>query len=192
MSPEDLIQISDGIMALRFEKTAVEGSFLVQTSPFRDDRGTFERVFCAREFASFGLCKEFVQVNTSRNTRVGTMRGLHAQISPHEEVKVVSCQKGAIYDVVVDVRVESPTFRRWYGVELNENNGMMLYVPEGCAHGYLTLSPESTVTYLVSRYYVPNAEQGFHFADPAFGIEWPIPIEVISAKDANWPPMERF
>lgn len=177
-------------MPLKIEETNVSGAFLIRTSPFKDERGTFERVFCAREFSLFGLDSVFVQANVSRNKFKGTLRGLHAQREPHGEVKLVSCHSGSIFDVVVDVRPNSPSFKKWFGVELNPQNGLMLYIPKGCAHGYLTLSSDASVGYLVSSFYEPLYELGFHFADPAFGIDWPADIVSVSEKDANWPHLQ--
>lgn len=169
------------------EETALKGVMIVSLKRIADDRGFFARTFCAREFQAAGLNSGFVQANMSYSRSRGTLRGLHYQIAPFQEAKLVRCVVGAIYDVAVDLRSDSPTFRRWLGVELSAENGTMLYVPEGFAHGYLTLRDSAEVVYQVSQFYAPESERGVRWNDPAFGIEWPITPKVISAKDANIP-----
>ena len=141
-----------------------------------------------KEASSHGLVSEMVQANVSFNERKGTLRGMHYQASPFQEVKIVRCVRGAIYDVIIDLRADSPTFKQWIGVELSEDSGLMLYVPEDFAHGFQTLKDGVEVNYLVSQYYTPEAERGARFDDPAFGIIWRETKEfIISAKDRSWP-----
>ena len=173
---------------MKFVATAVAGSYLVEQSPHGDDRGFFARVWCASEFAAQGLSASFVQCNESHSRRRGTLRGLHYQAAPYGEVKLVRCIRGSIFDVLVDVRPGSPTYRRWFGAELTAANRTMLYVPEGCAHGYLTLEDDSAVMYPVTREYHAAAERGIRWNDPAFAIAWPdVGPFVLSAKDQSWP-----
>lgn len=173
---------------MRLIETALPGAHVVEPQPIEDARGFFARTFCAAEFAARGLATVFVQHNTSGNIRRGTLRGLHFQRPPHQEVKVVSCLKGAVFDVIVDLRPASPTFRRWLGVELSAANRRSLYIPEGFAHGFQTLADDSEVGYLMSAMYEPGAAAGYRWDDPAFAIAWPLPPAVMSEKDRAWPP----
>jgi dTDP-4-dehydrorhamnose 3,5-epimerase len=166
---------------------SLSGACLVQLEPRIDARGTFARAFCAREFAAQGLTASFMQANISTNLKAGTVRGLHFQNAPHREAKLVQCVKGSIYDVVVDIREESATYLRWTGVELSDSNGVMIYVPEGFAHGYQTLSDGANVLYLVSEFYTPEVEGGLRCNDPKLGIKWPLAVSDISEKDGRWP-----
>ena len=175
-----------------FLDTEIIGCKLIKLSPFQDDRGTFARVFCSKEFEEQSLKTEYVQSNISTNNKRGVLRGMHFQNHPHEEVKLVRAFKGAIFDVVVDLRKNSKTYLSWFGAELSEANGLMMYVPEGCGHGYLSLTDKSLVHYMVSSYYHPSAESGFMYNDPLIKIEWPIPIKSISKKDKNWKPLENL
>jgi dTDP-4-dehydrorhamnose 3,5-epimerase len=172
---------------MRFHDTVIPGAYVVEIEPRRDERGLFGRVFCERELEAHGLATRFVQANVGVSARRGTLRGLHYQAEPFEEVKLVRCSRGAAYDVAVDLRPDSPTYLRYYGIEITPDNLRMLYVPEGCAHGYLTLEDDTEVVYQTSVFYEPTAERGAHYADPAFGICWPIEVAVISEKDAAWP-----
>lgn len=172
---------------MRFLPTTLEDAVLIEPERREDPRGWFARTFCEAEFAAHGLATRFVQQNASQNPRAGTLRGMHFQNPPHAEVKVVRCTRGAIFDAIVDLRPHSPTRGRWEGFELTPGNGRMLYVPEGFAHGYLTLQDDSEVAYLVSHPYTPGAEGGLRHDDPAFAIAWPRPVAVISDKDAAWP-----
>ncbi len=172
---------------MRFAPTALAGAYLIHLEPRVDERGLFARAFCAREFADHGLEPNYVQANISTNTRVGTVRGLHFQRAPHAEVKLVRCVKGAVYDVIVDVRENSKTYRRWFGAELSDANGLTMYVPQGFAHGYQALSVGATVFYMVSAFYAPQAEGGLRFDDPKLAIEWPLAVAEVSEKDAKWP-----
>jgi len=170
-----------------FTETPLPGAFLVDLEPRGDDRGFFARSFCAREFEDHGLKPVIAQANLSWNHIKGTMRGLHYQAPPAAETKLVRCTAGAIWDVIVDIRPGSPTHGRHFGVELTAGNRRALYVPEMFAHGYLTLTDGAEVTYSVGEFYTPGVEGGYRWDDPALGIDWPIPVEVISEKDAAWP-----
>lgn len=170
-----------------FTKTKIEGAYLLDVKQIKDERGFFGRSFCQTEFEQHGLNPKVVQVNVSSNFKKGTLRGLHMQVKPAEESKLVRCTKGAIFDVLVDLRPQSSTFMQWYGVELTAESFQMLYVPEGCAHGYLTLVDETDVMYQVSEFYTPAAERGFQWNDPAFAITWPVEPQVISQKDQAQP-----
>ncbi|MDR7554854.1 MAG: dTDP-4-dehydrorhamnose 3,5-epimerase [Armatimonadota bacterium] len=170
-----------------FLEADVQGAFLIEFEKRSDERGFFARTWCEREFAAAGLDVRFVQINISRTRRRGTIRGLHYQVAPFEEAKLVRCARGAIYDVVVDLRAESPTYMRWMAVELTADGCRMLYVPEGCAHGFQTLEDDSEVVYQVSQFYTPDAERGVRYDDPCFGIVWPLEVTVVSAKDRSWP-----
>jgi len=172
---------------MRFEQTPLAGSYLVHLDPRVDARGTFARAFCAQEFSAHALETSFVQANISTNARAGTVRGMHFQRAPHAEVKLVRCTRGAIYDVIVDMREGSKTYLRWYGAELSEENGLMMYVPKGFAHGYQALSDGATAFYMVSAFYGPDSESGLRFDDPRLAIKWPRAISEFSDKDAKWP-----
>jgi dTDP-4-dehydrorhamnose 3,5-epimerase len=170
-----------------FEETRLPGAYLIRLEPRADARGFFARSWCQHEFAEHGLADCIAQANVSYNTRRGTLRGMHWQEAPFAETKLVRCTRGAIFDAIVDLRPDSPSYRQWYGAELSAENRSMLYVPEGFAHGFLTLDDDTEVTYQVSQFYTPGAERGARHDDPAFGIVWPLPIEVISDKDRTWP-----
>jgi dTDP-4-dehydrorhamnose 3,5-epimerase len=173
---------------MRFSPTAVLGAYVVELERREDERGFFARAWCRREFAEHGLETDFVQSNIAFSRRSDTLRGLHYQRPPHEEAKLVRCTRGAMFDVVVDLRADSPTYRCWFGIELTPENGRMLYVPRGCAHGYQTLADETETFYHVTAAYAPEAEAGVRWDDGAFGIEWPpAPERLISPKDASWP-----
>ena len=173
---------------MKFQETKVKGAFVIEPEPFEDDRGYFNRAFCAREFEQAGLLTNIVQANMAGSRDKGTLRGMHYQVSPYEETKIFRCIKGAVFDVVLDVRPDSPSYGEWYGVELTPENRKMLYVPGGCAHGYLTLKDNTEVYYLVSEYYQPDAERGIRWNDPRFNIEWPLTENLtLSDKDKAWP-----
>lgn len=172
---------------MRFSPTQLCGAWLIEPAPVRDHRGFFARTFCAQEYMERGLTTRFVQHSTSYSAAKGTLRGMHFQRAPHAEVKVVSCLSGAIWDVIIDLRPESPTYRRWQGFELTADNHRQLYVPEGFAHGFQTLCHESQVGYLISEFYAPTAASGVRYDDPAFAIEWPLPAAAVSEKDRSWP-----
>jgi dTDP-4-dehydrorhamnose 3,5-epimerase len=170
---------------MRFADTGLEGAFLIEPERLQDERGYFARLYCEREFSARGLETRFVQCSTSFNRRRGTLRGLHYQAPPHEEAKTVRCTRGAIYDVIVDLRGDSRTYRSWYGVELSAENGCVLYVPKGFAHGFQTLLDDSEVFYQISEFYVPEAARTARWDDPAVGIRWPFTPTVMSARDAE-------
>jgi len=176
---------------MKFIETPLAGAFAIEPEPRSDDRGFFARVFCRDEFAAHRLDFAVVQCNVSYNDRRATLRGLHYQVAPREEVKLVRCTMGAIFDVIVDLRPASPTFRRWHGLELTADNRRMLYVPAGFAHGYLTLDDRSEVFYQVSEFYSPEFERGARWDDPAFAIRWPLAPELISPKDRDHPLFDR-
>jgi dTDP-4-dehydrorhamnose 3,5-epimerase len=170
-----------------FTETELRGAFVLDVEPRADDRGFFARTWCARELAEHGLETRVAQCNVSFNPRAGTLRGLHYQRPPHEEVKLVRCTRGAVFDVIADLRPGSPTLGAWVGVELSEENRRALYVPRGFAHGYQTLTDGAEVHYQVSEFYAPGAEHGIRWNDPAVGVEWPLEPTAMSEKDAGWP-----
>jgi len=171
---------------MRFVPLALAGSFLIELEPICDERGFFARAFSADEFAERGLVSAFVQSGIAFNPRAGTLRGLHYQAAPHAEVKLVRCTAGAVYDVIVDLRPDSSTFRQWTSVELSADNRRTLYIPEGVAHGYVTLTDTTELVYQMSvAHHAPSA-RGVRWNDPAFGISWPVAPIVISERDANY------
>lgn len=172
---------------MKFTPTAIHDVFIVDLEPRGDDRGFFSRVWCEKEFADQGLVTEVSQMNLSYNKQAGTLRGLHMQRPPHHEAKLIRCLAGAVVDVVVDVRPDSPTFLKHVMVELTHENRRALSMPAYVAHAYQTLVDDSEVMYQVDGPYAPGAEVGFRYNDPAFGLEWPVPITELSEKDANWP-----
>lgn len=174
-----------------FRETEVAGAFVVELDPRADERGFFARAFCREEFTDHGLNPVVEQCNVSFSTAAGTLRGMHFQLPPHAEAKLVRCTRGALWDVALDLRPDSPTYLRWTGVELTAENRRMLYVPEGCAHGFQTLQPETEAFYQVSAAYAPDAERGYRWDDPAFGIDWPAAAHrTLSPKDESWPDYE--
>jgi dTDP-4-dehydrorhamnose 3,5-epimerase len=175
---------------MKFTETGLEGAWIVDVEPLSDDRGFFGRTWCAKEFAEHGMVADMAQCNVSYNHRKGTLRGLHYQVPPAAEAKFVRCTAGAVHDVIVDVRPDSDTYLQWIGVDLTAENRRALYVPPMFAHGYLTLTDGAEVIYQVSEFYTPGAERGARYDDPAFGIDWPVAIEVLSEKDAGWAPFE--
>ncbi len=172
---------------MHFRETALLGAYIIELDKRVDDRGFFARTWCQKEFAAHGLMTSFVQCNLSANPEAGTLRGLHYQKSPHQEAKLVQCVRGAIYDVIVDLRADSSTFRQWIAVELRPDLRRMLYVPEDFAHAYQTLEPDSEVSYMVSAFYEPSAGAGLRYDDPALSITWPRPVTRISTQDKTWP-----
>lgn len=175
---------------MRFSATKLEGACLIDIEPIGDERGFFARAWCRREFEAHGLPTAAAQLNLSHSRDTGTVRGLHWQVPPHAETKLVRCIRGKIYDVIVDLRAQSPTFLQWIGVELSAENHRILLVPKGFAHGFQTLADHSEVLYQVSEFFAPAAERGARHDDPAFDIVWPLPVSTISAKDASWPDFE--
>ena len=174
-----------------FENLSLKGSCLLKLEKHLDERGFFARTFCSKEFEEKGLNNKFLQSSISYNSKKGTLRGMHYQVAPHEEVKLVQCVKGAIYDVIIDLRANSSTYCQWVGVELNEDNGNLVYVPKGFAHGFQTLTDETVVYYQISDFYAPESARGVRWDDPAFGINWPIDEPVISIKDSRLPDYKR-
>jgi dTDP-4-dehydrorhamnose 3,5-epimerase len=172
---------------MRFTETRLEGAFIIDVERREDERGFFARTFCAREFAEHGLNTNFVQCHTSYNRTRGTLRGMHYQARPAAESKLVRCTNGAIYDVIVDVRADSPTYLEHIAVELNAESRRQLYVPEMFAHGFITLTDEAEVAYQVGAFYSPEHERGLRYDDPALGIEWRTLVRVISRRDLEWP-----
>ncbi len=172
---------------MKFHETPLNGAYLIELERRGDDRGFFARFFCEKEFAAAGAETRFVQINNSLSARKGTLRGMHYQLAPSAEVKVVRCLKGSLYDVIADLRPDSPTFGQWFGAELNAENRLMMYVPRGCAHGLLTLADDTEALYLVSDSYAADRERGIRWNDPWLGIEWPIAPVEISPKDRAWP-----
>jgi dTDP-4-dehydrorhamnose 3,5-epimerase len=172
-----------------FHPTPIAGVFLLEPEPVRDERGFFARTWCCREFAARGLNPALVQCSISYNHRRGTVRGMHFQAAPGAEAKLVRCLHGVIHDVALDLRPRSPTFRQWYAAELTADNRRMLYVPEGCAHGFQTLTEGAEVFYQISQFHDPASARGVRWDDPAFGIDWPIRTGItISARDRDYPP----
>jgi dTDP-4-dehydrorhamnose 3,5-epimerase len=174
-----------------YSETALPGAFLIDLEPRRDERGFFARAFCQHEFAAHGLKPVVAQANIAFNHRQGTLRGLHFQFPPAAETKLVRCTRGGIFDVIVDLRPESPTYLRHFGAELTADNYRALYVPERCAHGYQALEDNTEIAYQVGEFYTPGAEGGLRYDDPRLGIEWPIPITELSPKDQAWALLDR-
>jgi dTDP-4-dehydrorhamnose 3,5-epimerase len=175
---------------MKFTETKLKGAFLVEIEKLTDDRGFFGRSWCRKEFDDHGLNSRLVQANVSFNRKKGTLRGMHYQIAPFQESKLIRCTRGAIFDVIIDLRLDSPTYKQWTGVELTADNYTMFFVPEDFAHGFQTLTDESEITYQVTQFYTPGSERGIRFDDRAFGIQWPLDVTVISDKDRTWPDFE--
>jgi len=176
--------------SLRFVPTRLAGVYLVEGERYADERGFFARTWCAREFAEKGLEPELAQCSVSFNRRRGTLRGLHYQAPPFAEAKLVRCTRGALYDVAVDLRPDSPGFRKWVGVELREGDGRALYVPRGFAHGFYCLADATEVAYQISTPFRPEAARGVRWNDPLHGVAWPGPVEVIAPRDRDYPDVD--
>lgn len=172
---------------MKFSETALKGAFIIEPERIEDERGFFARTFCRREFEARGLNPDLVQCSISFNHQRATLRGMHYQSAPHGEAKLVRCTRGAIYDVIIDLRPQSPTFRRWVAVDISAENHLMVYVPEGFAHGFQTLQDETEVSYHISEFYSPERARGVRWNDPAFAIGWPIADPVISVRDQTHP-----
>lgn len=172
---------------MRFTATPLRDAWIIDPEPISDARGFFSRMFCANEFRDHGLEPVVAQGNLSFNHRVGTLRGMHYQLPPASETKLVRCTRGRIYDAIVDLRPDSPTYLQSFGVELTAENRRALYVPALFGHGYLTLTEGAEVEYLVSEFYTPGQERGLRYDDPSLDIDWPVAVEVVSDKDAAWP-----
>lgn len=171
-----------------FKETRIPGAFIIETEQIEDDRGFFVRQWCKNEFEAHGLASGFVQANATLSKKRGTIRGLHYQTAPHEEAKLVRCIRGAMFDVIIDLRPSSSTYAQWLGTELRADDHTMIYIPEGMAHGYQILEDDTEVFYQVSQFYAPGVEQGVRWNDPAFEIEWPeAHAPILSEKDRNWP-----
>ncbi len=173
---------------MKFRETELSGAYIIDIEPSKDDRGLFARAWCQKEFEAHGLSSSIVQANISQNRKRGTLRGLHWQRQPYAECKLLRCTRGSVYDVIVDLRRDSDTFRSWVGVELTEQNHRMLFVPENFAHGFQTLEDNSEIFYQVTQFYTPDAEWGARYDDPAFAIDWPLDVTAISEKDVGWNP----
>lgn len=175
---------------MKFIETPIAGAFVLELEPRTDDRGSFSRAFCTEEFEAHGIAMPVVQANLARTTRKGTIRGMHYQVAPAAEAKLMRCVQGAVYDVLIDLRKDSPTYMQHFGLELSAANGKALYVPPLFGHGYLSLTDNCEMFYMVSEFYTPGAERGARYDDPAFGINWPIPVDIISDKDLDWEPFQ--
>lgn len=173
-----------------FHETKLSGVFEIHLEPMGDERGFFARSWCQNEFERHGLMAVTLQCNISFNEKKGTLRGLHYQAVPHSEAKLIRCTRGSLYDVVVDLRPQSPTFRQWVGVVLSAENRLMIHVPEGLAHGFITLEDKTELHYQMSELYYPELSRGVRWDDPAFRIEWPSKVEVISERDRSYPNFE--
>ena len=172
---------------MQFHETSLQGVWRISLAPLRDDRGFFARTFDMEAFAARGLQSRFVQHSISFTAQRGTLRGMHYQRAPHGEVKLITCIAGAVHDVLVDLRPDSPSYRRWQAFRLSAENRDRLYVPEGVAHGFQALQDNSEASYMISVPYAPASATGVRFNDPAFGIDWPLPVSVIAEKDLAWP-----
>jgi dTDP-4-dehydrorhamnose 3,5-epimerase len=175
---------------LIFSTTDVEGAFLIRPERLEDERGFFARTYCVRELIEHGIDPQVVQRSISHNLRRGTLRGMHFQIAPHQETKLVSCIRGSVYDVVLDLRPSSSTYRRWSAATLTAEGFETLFIPKGCAHGFISLADDSTVHYEISEFHHPDSARGVRYDDPAFGIAWPLPPAVINSRDLGYPPYE--
>jgi len=169
-----------------FTQAKLKGAYSIELEKRADERGFFARAWCQKEFQAHNLISQFVQCDVSWNQSKGTLRGMHRQVAPYEESKLIRCTRGAVCGMMLDLRRDSPTFRQWQGFELTEENHKSIFIPGGCAAGYQTLRDNSEVVYLVSQFYTPGAEEGVRYNDPAFGIEWPTEVKVISEKDKSW------
>mgnify|MGYP001818986171 FL=1 len=176
---------------MQFSETNLPGVTVIDLQRFDDERGSFARSFCVDEMAAAGLPFNIDQANISVNNRAGTVRGMHIQLAPSPEAKIVRCTRGMMYDIALDLRPDSAAYCQWVGVELSAENGKALYIPPGCAHGFQSLEDETEVHYLMDGKYDPDAATGVGHNDPVFGIEWPMPIESISGKDLSWPAFDR-
>ncbi len=172
---------------MKFIETPLKDSYIIEIEPIADERGFFARTWCENEFKKRGLNPKIVQCNISFNNKKGTLRGMHYQAKPHEEAKLVRCTRGSIYDVIIDLREDSSSYKQWFGIELNQENNKMLYIPEGFAHGFQTLENNSEVFYQMSNFYYPESSKGVSYKDPCLKISWPLEITLISEKDRLFP-----
>lgn len=172
---------------MKFLETPLKGAYIIEIEPIEDSRGLFARSWCKREFEAHSLNPEVVQCNISFNIKKGILRGMHYQIKPFEEAKLVRCTRGAIFDVIIDLRADSPTFKDWFAIELTDKNRKMLYIPERFAHGFQTLKDNTEVFYQMSEYYSPDHSRGIRWNDPSFSIQWPEDKRIISKRDQQYP-----
>ena len=170
---------------MNFRATPLKESYVIELDPHKDDRGFFERLFCREEFLSIGFSKEIVQINHSFSKKKGTLRGMHYQLPPYTETRVIKCIRGSVFDVAVDIRKESPTFLKWFGLELSPENNRMLFIPEGFAHGFQTLKSNTELLYFHTGYYNPSAEAAINYSDPLFKIKFPLKVTEISYRDKS-------
>jgi len=177
---------------MHFTQCEVAGAWVIDPAPHEDFRGYFYRAWCRDEFVSHGIDFTPLQANMIHSTRKGTIRGLHYQLAPALEAKLVRCTAGSVFDVVVDLRPQSPTYRKWYGTELTARNGRMLLVPEGCAHGALSTEDGTDIYYMASAIYAPRHARGVRYDDPALDIRWPVPVTVVSPQDHEWPLLDQL
>ena len=166
-----------------FTETSLKNSYIIDIEPLADDRGWFARTYCKNEFNKIGLTQEWVQLNHSFTRQKGTIRGMHYQLPPYSEIKLVRCIAGAVYDVIIDLRIESSTFLKYFTIELSSKNRRMIYIPQGFAHGFQTLTDDSEIIYHHSQFYMPGVEGGIKYNDPKVNIEWPLPVKNISSRD---------
>lgn len=174
-----------------FSPTPLAGSYIIELEPFKDERGWFARSYCKKEFQQIGHEKEWVQMNHSFTSQQAVIRGMHFQLYPYSEIKMVRCIVGKVYDVIIDLRKDSSTFLQWFGIELSAENKKMLYIPEGFAHGFQTLTNNSELIYHHTAYYTPEAESGIRYDDPAISIQWWLPVSSISNRDAHHPYIDK-
>ena len=172
---------------LKFIETPLAGAYVIELGPFRDERGLFARTFCQKEFEAIGFHKPLVQINHSMTRKKGTVRGMHYQLSPACETKIIRCVQGKIFDVMVDIRAGSPTFMQWHGVELSQDNMLMVFIPEGFAHGFQSLTDNVEMIYHHSAFYSQEHERGLRHDDPAISIKWPLPVRGLSDRDRSHP-----
>ncbi len=172
---------------MHFKQLPLNGAYLIDPDPFKDERGFFARTFCQKEFAKIGFHKQSVQINHSATRLKGSIRGMHYQRPPASETKIIRCVQGAVFDVMVDLRADSTTFMRWHGVELSQKNMCMVYIPDGFAHGFQTLTDNADLIYHHSAFYNPECEHGFRYDDPAVSITWPLSVSEISQRDISHP-----
>lgn len=175
-----------------FTETPLKGAYIVETKPYTDDRGLFARTFCKNEFQQIGHTKEFVQFNHSVTTHKGSIRGMHYQLPPFSEIKLIRCIRGKVFDVIIDIRQGSPTFLKHFSIELSEENRLSLYIPEGFAHGFQTLEDNAQLIYHHTSFYQPGYEGGIRFSDPVVSINWPLQVTRISEKDSNYEFLNNF
>jgi dTDP-4-dehydrorhamnose 3,5-epimerase len=176
---------------MKFAETPLTGSYVIDLDPFNDERGWFVRIFCKNEFQQIGHGKEWVQINHSATYKQGSIRGMHFQLPPYREIKMVRCIAGSVYDVIIDLRRNSDSFLKWFGIELSARNKKMLYIPEGFAHGFQALQPDSELIYHHTEFYTATAESGVKYNDPAVNIQWPLAVTMISERDSGFPYLDK-